>query len=163
MDAKRFQLRRSPKLLDSPSQQYIGMRSAALFQVGFNANPEANGSSAGVSWKSGGLDKGNSRSTLFHNIYSKVSLDKCRHWILFNNTHMKIFLAAIITCSTLASAFAGYHYETINGQTYTIWTSSSGHWATMSGPDGVYGTGWRYGNGDVDWTITAPDDDDCGW
>lgn len=77
---------------------------------------------------------------------------------------MKILLAAIITCSTLASAFAGYHYETINGQTYTIWTGSSGRWATMSGPNGVYGNGWRYSNGDVDWTITVPDDDDdCGW
>ena len=50
----------------------------------------------------------------------------------------KLSLTLIALCALVLNAFAGWSWVTINGQTYSVWTSQDGRWQTMDGPDGHY-------------------------
>src|SRR5215469_10729364 len=86
----------------------------------------------------------------------------------------KIALTLVTLCALALTAFGGWTWVTINGQIYSVWTSSDGRWQTLdgpgghydvwnsgrwseiSGPGGFHAEGYHWDNGNVDWTVTNP-------
>ena len=65
---------------------------------------------------------------------------------------IKILLAlTLIGLCLITPMHAGVRSIVINGYVFSIW--ESGNSILVTGPDGYYASGWRYGNGSVSWTI----------
>jgi hypothetical protein len=59
----------------------------------------------------------------------------------------------LILTFTASSAFAGWHTDTVNGQTYNVYHSDGSSWTSVDGPDGYHADGYTFPGGDTDWTV----------
>jgi hypothetical protein len=64
---------------------------------------------------------------------------------------MKTLLFLLIVFPTLC--FGGWTWVTIIGELYSEWVSSDGRWLSLDGPGGFHADGFRWSNGNIDWTV----------
>jgi hypothetical protein len=68
---------------------------------------------------------------------------------------MKLLLSLSTALTLASSAFAGYSTVWVNGQAYTVYHADNSPYTTVTGPDGYNATGYRWSNGNQDWTVNS--------
>jgi hypothetical protein len=66
---------------------------------------------------------------------------------------MKLLLSLSAALTLASSAFAGYSTIWIDGQAYSAYHYDGTPYTDVTGPDGYSATGYRWSNGDEDWTV----------
>jgi hypothetical protein len=62
-----------------------------------------------------------------------------------------------------SSAFAGYSTVYINGEAYTVYHFDGTPYTDVDGPNGYHASGYRWPNGDVEWTVRDNGCNRRGW
>jgi hypothetical protein len=68
---------------------------------------------------------------------------------------MKLLLTLSAALGLASSAMAGFSTVWVNGQAYTVYTYDNTPYTTVTGPDGYSATGYRWPNGNEDWTVNS--------